>query len=52
MSTSAFTAIVSDGLTSLQETLVAFLPIILPAAILLAIFFGAYFWVKHAGRGR
>ena len=44
--------IVQGGIETLKDTLVAFLPVILPVAIVLAIFFGAYYWIKHAGHGR
>jgi|GEM_PF-6131402 len=44
--------IVQGGIDSLKENLLSFLPVILPVAITLAIFFGAYYWIKHAGHGR
>ena len=44
--------IVQGGIDSLKANLLAFLPLILPVAITLSVFFGAYYWIKHAGHGR
>lgn len=52
MSTTPFMAVITDGLSHLQDVFVAFLPHILAAAILLAMLSGFVWWITKGKAGK